>query len=155
MQGHWVVKQTFQPGLVPMIMAKASKRSPSSSGKEGIHWPASGSTLLSKMMTLRTSVVTSCPRTPRLTRSSVCNFSRAGGKPETCTFQATKCLWTYCWRTITLCLQSGFASSAQKHASSTVSRIHPRLCSSIWWESSGIFGNRNRTRSTYWRTRSP
>ena len=102
-------------------------------------------TLISKMMTLRTSVMSLCPRIPRLTWRSVCDFSRAGGRPEACALQATKCLQTFCWWTITLWSQSG---SAQKHAGSMVSRIQPRLCSTMWWESSGIFGSRKRTRPT-------
>ena len=89
-------------------------------------------------MTSRTCVMASCPRTPRLTRRSVYDSFRAGDRPETCAFQATKCLRTFCWWAITLCLWSGSAGSAWKHASSTVSHIHPRLSGTIWWESSGI-----------------
>ena len=36
MRRHWVVKKTFQPGLVPTIMAKASKCSASGNSQEGI-----------------------------------------------------------------------------------------------------------------------
>ena len=44
----------------------------------------------------------SCPRTLWLTWRSVCDLSRAGGRPETYALQVTKCLWTFCWWTITL-----------------------------------------------------
>ena len=81
-----VFKQMFEPGLVPTILAKSSKHSASNSGKEGILPTAKRFNFK-----LKDDDMALCPRTPWLTRRSACNFSRAGGRPETCAFQATKC----------------------------------------------------------------
>ena len=81
MQGHWVVKWTFQPGLVPTTMAKGFECLASGTAKRASYRPASGSTLISKTLISRTRVVASCTKTPRLRRRSACDFSRAGGRP--------------------------------------------------------------------------
>ena len=131
------VKQMFGPGLAPTIMEKSTKRS--TTAKRSSYRPRSSSTLTWKTPTLKACVGALCPRTPQLTQRSVCDFSRAQGRPETCAFQAMKCPRTFCWWMIMLCSRSGYAGSARKHARSMVSRIHPRPCStrasSTAWQS--------------------